>query len=169
MARKKSVPDSVFENAERDYKNLKEGRVALKLMAIIAYKEHTSESISKIFKISQRHFQKLVKDYQELGLEGLIQHGRGHNASKLNKTELGEIKRWILESKTKAGKQIHWTLLKLKNEIKSVFGIDISTVAIWNHLHTINLVVKMPRPTHYKGDKEKQEEFKKNSTPPFRK
>ena len=70
-------------------------------MAIIAYKDHTSETISKIFKISQRHFLKIVHDYQAFGIEGLIQHPRGHNASKLNESpvrrnktvDIGKVKR----------------------------------------------------------------------------
>lgn len=162
MPRRKSLPDAVFEKAEQDFKNLKDGKVAIKLMAIIAYKEHTSETIARIFKISQRHFLKIVHQYQALGIEGLIQHPRGHNASKLNKSQLEEIKQWVLESKTSEGRQVHWTLLKLKNEIARVYNIEISTVAIWNHLHAMGLVVKVPRPSHYKGNKEKQDEFKKN-------
>ena len=49
MARPKMVSISVFENASSDYQKLKNGNVALKLMAIMAYKDHTSEVVSKIF------------------------------------------------------------------------------------------------------------------------
>ena len=161
MARHKSIPDSVFENAERDFQRLKGGKIAGKLMAILAYKEETSETVSRIFRMSQRHFLKLVHDYQKYGIEALINQPRGHNASKLNEEQLSEIKLWMVERKTKDKLHIHWTLSKLQQAIKSNYNIDISTVAIWNHLHSLGLVVKVPRPKHHKGDKVKQEDFKK--------
>ena len=162
MPRSKAIQDIVFENAEKDFQKLKGSRTAMKLMAILAYRDQTSETVAKIFKISQRHFLKLVHDYKIYGIEGLTNHPRGHNASKLNQDQLQEIKLWVLESRTGDKLRVHWTLSKLQQEIQIKFNIKISTVAIWNHLHSLGLVVKMPRPNHYKGDKEKQEEFKKN-------
>ena len=159
MARPKMVSISVFENASSDYQKLKNGNVALKLMAIMACKDHTSEVVSKIFKFSQRHFLKILHDYKEHGLEGLMNQPRGHNASKLSKEQLEEIKQWILDSTTQDKQHIHWTLEKLKSEIEKKYNVTISKVAIWNHLHALGLSVRVPRPSHVKGDKAKQEDF----------
>lgn len=162
MARSKSIPESLFEQAQHDFNSIKDSKVLLKLMAILAYKDNTSEAVAKIFHLSQRHFQKIIHDYQLNGIDALRQHPRGHNPSKLNKPQLAEIKQWIISCKNKNGKEVNWTLSKLQKEIKTRFHIEISTVAIWNHLHAMGLVIKVPRPTHHKGSKEKQAEFKKN-------
>ena len=162
MPRNKSINESVFENAEKDLKELKGSRIAIKLMAILAYKDHTSEDVSRVFKLSQRHFLKIVHDYKNYGIEGLVNHPRGHNASKLSKEQLSDIRTWVVESKTGDNSHVHWTLAKLQKEILAKYNVRISTVAISNHLHSLGLVVKMPRPNHYKGDKEKQDDFKKN-------
>ena len=162
MARSKSIPDSLFEQAEQDLCSIKDSKVVMKLMAILSYKDNTSEAIAKIFHLSQRHFQKIVHDYQLNGIDALRQHPRGHNPSKLNKSHLDEIKQWVISCKNKNGKEVNWTLPKLQKEIKTRFDVEISKVAIWNHLHAMGLVIKVPRPTHHKGNKEKQADFKKN-------
>lgn len=162
MARRKAIPESIFEQAKHDFDSIEDSKVVLKLLAILAYKDNTSEAVAKIFQLSQRHFQKIIHDYQLYGIDALMQHPRGHNPSKLNDSQLDEIKQWIISCKNKKGKEINWTLLKLQKEIKNHFDIEISTVAIWNHLQAMRLVIKSPRPTHHKGNKEKQDDFKKN-------
>ncbi|MFH0735497.1 MAG: winged helix-turn-helix domain-containing protein [bacterium] len=163
MSRPKiSVDDALIQKATEELRKIEEGKLAIKLKAIIAYKKHNAELVAEVFQISIRNLFLWVNRFKEYGVEGLIDSPRGHNPSKLTQVQLEKIKEWIISCKTPDGKDIHWTLLKLKLHIQEQFKIFISTVALWNHLHAIGLSVKRPRPKHYKSDKEKQEDFKKN-------
>lgn len=105
MARRKAIPESIFEQAKHDFDSIEDSKVVLKLLAILAYKDNTSEAVAKIFQLSQRHFQKIIHDYQLYGIDALMQHPRGHNPSKLNDSQLDEIKQWIISCRIKKAKK----------------------------------------------------------------
>lgn len=52
---------------------------------------------------------------------------------------------------------------KLQSLIKKNFDIEISLVGIWKNVQKMNFSHITARSVHYKQDKEKLEEFKKNS------
>jgi transposase len=45
------------------------------------------------------------------------------------------------------------------------FNVEMSLVGIWKNVKKMNFSHIAPRPLHYKQDKQKLEEFKKNSQP----
>ena len=57
----------------------------------------------------------------------------------------------------------HWTVLQMSEWINEEFGINIKPNTVQYRLHRANYSWKTNRPSPYKGDKEKQDTFKKTS------
>lgn len=164
MARpKNSLSPDLLVQAEEDYKTLKDGALATRLKAIIAYAEHSAEEIAAIFKVSPRSIFRWVHTYRAQGLEGLRDQPKGHYPSKFTAQQKATILSWVTSGKAATGNAVHWTVKRLQHEIQEVYGITISQPGLWKNLRKWNLVIKKPRPVHDKTDPATQTAFKKNS------
>lgn len=162
MARpKRSVDEEIVLKAEEEFKKLGEGKVALRLRAIMAFGDNGVEEVTRILRVSPRSVFRWVKAFRENGIDGLKERHKGHYSPKLTATQKKRIKEWILGTKDSKGEDIHWTLKKLEREVHREFGVVISSVALWRNLRKMSLTIRKPRPVHAKADKEKQEAFKK--------
>jgi transposase len=83
---------------------------------------------------------------------------RAAKKSKLNEQRTKELIRLITASDGQ-----NWTLLKLQKLIQKKYGIEISKAGIWKILKKLGFSHITARPIHHKQDREKLEEFKKNS------
>jgi len=81
--------------------------------------------------------------------------------SKLTSAQKAEILSWLDAGKTAHGEYIHWTLERLRYAISEAFGVTLGINTIWVWLRKENLKLKVPRPQHYKADKQAQEALKK--------
>ena len=164
MGRNKSLLNSdIIQLVESDLSDIKDSESIMKLTAIKAAYYHKESEVASIFNIARSTLARWISNYKKFGFEGLKNKSRGHNPSKLSIDEKNKIKEWILNSIDSKGNQIHWTLKKLIKEIMIVFNKEITKTPLWLTLKSLNLSVKSPRPKHYKSDKEKQLDFKKNS------
>ncbi len=165
MARpKKSLSKERLMQAEKDFHTLKDGALATRLKAIIAYADHSAEDIATILNVSPRSIFRWIKTYTLHGLEGLRDQPKGHYPSKFTARQKDAIITWITSGKDATGKQVHWTVKKLQHAIQDTYGIAISQPGLWKNLRKWNLVLKKPRPVHENTDSATQEAFKKNST-----
>jgi transposase len=164
MARtQKSVDENTINSIQKDLNSIKHSELVIKLRAIKACYDNKIIEVAKIFGVGYSTLQGWIKSYSERGVNGLINKPKGHNPSKLSVEEEAQIKEWILSSTTNEGEFIHWTLYKLKAEIKRVFGKQVGKSPLWQRLKKMNLSPRRPRPEHKQADKAKQEDFKKNS------
>ena len=149
--------------AEKEFNKIKDGKLATQLRVIMAFEENTAEEIAKIFKVSVRTVFRWIHKFSHHGIDGLKDRPKGHYQSKLKETQKETLKAWITCGTKSTGESVHWTLEKLKSEILSQFGVELTTTGIWKNLKQMNLTLKKPRPVHHQADKEAQEAFKKNS------
>lgn len=164
MGRPKTLLNSTnLVQLQEQINNIADSEVLIKLLAIQASYSHKESEVAKIFNIARSTLLRWISNYKNYGLEGCKSKKRGHNPSKLDTEQKIIIKSWILSSKDRNDKQVHWTLERLVKEIKEVFDIEITKTPLWLTLISMNLSLKKPRPHHYKADEEKQEDFKKNS------
>ncbi len=162
MARlKKSVDKEIILKAEEEFEKLSEGKLAMRLRVIIAFGDFSSEEVAKVLKVSRRSIFRWVNGFREEGINGLMEKSKGHYKSKLTVDQKKQIKKWISNGDYK-GEKVHWTLEKLRMAVHREFGIVISTTSLWRNLRRMGLVIKSPRPIHYKADKQEQEDFKKS-------
>ena len=148
--------------AEKELNNIKDGKLATQLRAIIAFEDNTAEQIAKIFRVSVCTVFRWIKKFTSEGINGLKDQAKGHYQQKLTEPQKNQLKNWIISSINSTGESTHWTLERLASEIHTEFGVTLTTTAIWKNLKKMDLTLKKPRPVHHKADKEAQEEFKKN-------
>ena len=156
------LTEEVLLKAKQEYAKLKEGKIAKKLMAIIAYGENTGEEIGKIFMISPRTLLRWLRSFIEEGVKGLEDNRGGNYPPRLTEFQWKEVKEWILSRKAAEGQEISWTLNKLQIKIEERFGVRCGIATIKRNLNKLGIVLRRPRPVHYKSDQKEQESFKKN-------
>lgn len=162
MARpKKLISGELVKKAENELEKLKSGKLAIRLKAIIAASKSPMANVTEVLQFDKTTIFRWINNFKNGGIERLKDKPKGHKASKLNENNLNEIRKWINESRTKNGTKILWTLKKLCYHINKEWNIQISTSSLWKHLNKMKIVLRRPRPIHHKGDKNKQNEFKK--------
>ncbi len=149
--------------AEKEFNNIKDGKLATQLRAIMAFEDNTAEQIAKIFKVSGRTVFRWIKKFISQGIDGLKDQPKGHYRSKLTEPQKQQLKNWIITGTNSQGETVHWTLKRIASELQAEFGVTLTTTAIWNNLKKMKLTVKKPRPIHHQADQAAQALFKKNS------
>lgn len=162
MGRHKNIDEETILRAEERFGELKEGKMAIQLRGIIAFRDNTAEEVAGILMVTPRSIFRWVKNFKENDIEGLRERPKGHHKAKLTGEQKAQIKEWVTSRKNSKGETICWTLRKLRMELQKEFGVTISEPGLWYNLRNMGLVIKKPRPLHHKADKEEQGKFKKN-------
>jgi len=163
---KQSMSASQFESIERDIAAFPNGSVFRKLMILHSFSWLTTEEVSKAHRINPRTLFRWINRYNKYGVKGLIDRPKGHKPAILSDEMKSSIVEWVSTQKDSDGKPTHWTLDRLRGELERVYGVKISKSAMSVNLAKMKISFRRPRPTHVKGDKEKQADFKKNSRLP---
>lgn len=157
------LTNDLIESVNADLKKFKDSDVIIRLLAIKTAFNYPESEAAKIFNVSRSTLIRWISNYKEYGIEGCRNKSRGHNPSKLSNEEKFKIKQWILTSKDRHGKQVHWTLHRLIKEISIVFKKEITKTPLWLTLLSMDLRLKKTRPQHRNSNIQEREEFKKNS------
>ena len=152
----------VLEEAKREYAKLKEGKIAKKLLAIMACSEYSAQEVGKILKVSPYSIYKWIEKFSKEGVEGLRETRGGNYPQKISDVQWEEIKRIVISGKDFSGKEVNWTLKKLKQAIKIKYGVIHCIESIRRNLNKRGVVLRRPRPRHYQSKPSEQESFKKN-------
>ena len=162
MARPKTTlsPD-LARRAKADLDTLDHHGVIQKLRAIVAASKVKTATVAEVLGVATETIWRWAKAYERHGLEGLYPKPRRAKPSKLAPAQKEQVLAWIDECRTPDGKDVHWTLERLRQAIIDQFGVSLGINTIWVWLRQENRKPKAPRPQHYKGDKEAQEAFKK--------
>lgn len=140
----RKISDDILwlKQAEKEIRKIPASKPAIRLKAIIAAAYHPVEMVAEVFDVSARTVFRWQNQFKKNGLAGLIDGQRGHPLSKLSDTHKVKIKKWLQSGKNSHGKKVHWTLERLQAEIKTVFNIDISITALWNHLQKTDFSIE---------------------------
>ena len=146
------------EELKKEIKSTKDSRYQLKLRAVLMLKQgYSPKEIKKILLIAGSTYAKWIKQYNEYGKDKLKEHnsGRKEGNPKWDKKIFEALmkKLDLMEE--------YWSVPKMIEWIKKEYGVSIPDSTIEYHLHKNNYSWKSNRPSSYKGDKEKQESFKK--------
>lgn len=132
------------------------GEIRRKLQAIVSAKKYGILQVSKIYNISRDTLMRWISKFKQGGSKAFaVQAGRGVKP-KLNCEQQEQIQNVITEEGA------NLTAKKLKVIIEEMFSIGVSKSTANRLMHKLSFSYITPRPVHYKQDKEKQEEFKKN-------
>jgi transposase len=163
MARPKEIIDQdLVEQAQKQLKRFKDGKVYMRLLAIVRAGDHPIVEVAAFFGVTRGTISRWIRSFCKDGVEGLFDRAKGHNPSKLSNEQKQIINRWIETASDAGGEPVHWTLEKLQQHVKRHFGVQISIFPLWLHLHKMGFRQKIPRPVHHKADPKVQQAFKKN-------
>jgi len=147
-----------IEELKREIKNAKDGRYSLRLRCVLLKKEGKStKEIQENLLVSRGFIAKWIHRYNEEGLEALKYR---HTGGKKEVWTIKYFKELFEELDKNRG---FWTIKKMQKFIEKKHNVKIPEESIRRKLHKYKYSWKTSRPNPYKGDKEKQEEFKKNS------
>ena len=147
-----------IEELRREIRRTKDGRYSLRIQSVILRKEGKStKEIEKTLQISRDTFSRWIHRYNEKGLEGLKDKKREGRKEKWGNELFKELFEELDENKG------FWTIKKMQKFIEEKHKVKIPDESIRRKLHKVGYSWKSSRPSPYKGDREKQEEFKKKS------
>ena len=101
-----------------------------------------------------------IRSFEKHGIAGLETKAKNPRKPKLSDVQKEKIKLMIENDP-------NLTMKALKLIILKEFKVEMSLVGIWKNVKKMNFSHITARPLHYKQDKQKLEEFKKNSHPKF--
>jgi transposase len=157
MARQtKAISEELLKKCQERLKrigpNAEAGR---KLQAIISARRHGIKKVAEIFDVTRQTIMDWIQAFEKEDVEGFrVKAGRGRKP-KVDEKIRKELVEWIKKEGWKM------TSERLKQEIEKSHGIVIGLSSANRLLHELGFSHITGRPTHYKQDKSKQEEFKK--------
>ncbi len=163
---KQSIDSSTLEAIEQAISSIPNGAVVRKLTILSSFSWLKTEEIAKAYRINPRTLFRWISQFKDQGVEGLVDKPKGHKPALLTDEMKSQLVQWITTQTDSDGKQVFWTLDKLRAELERVYAVKISKPALSVNLAKMKIRFKRPRPTHIMADKEKQAEYKKNSKLP---
>ena len=152
----KETHGHAIAEAARVVKTIPFSKATIKLQAISAVSHSTINKVSEVFNIANTTLKFWIRTFEKSGIEGLETKVKNPKKPKLDLTQKEQIRSWI-ESDPNI------TMKKLQSMIGKNFNIEISLVGIWKNVQKMDFAHITARSVHYKQDKEKLAEFKKNS------
>lgn len=156
------------EELKAEVKKTKDEKYKTRLKAIIKVKEEknkTRKDISNELVMSHHTLAKWIKKYNKSGIGALKTKKTGRPKGKAKWDD--KIFKKLTKEIDKANQ--YWSVRIMADWLKKNEKIKIPESTIWYRIIQLGYSNKSSRPYPYKGDKEKQEEFKKRaSRPPYR-
>ncbi len=151
------LTESICNKAAASLKEMgSAGIIAVKLKAIISAKEHGIKKVAEILKISKTSLTFWIKRFDKNAAAGLLARPKKPRSSILNKKQRLLISKWISNDP-------NLTINKIRLKIIKEMGVSISKTTVHRMTKNTGFSHITARSVHYKQDKEKLEEFKKNS------
>jgi len=149
---------NTIEELKKEIREAKNGRYALRVQCIKLKKEgKRTKEIEEALLISRDAVSRWVRRYNKEGLEGLKSKKPTGRKEKWNDDLFKELFEELNKNRG------FWTIKKMQKFIKEKHNIKIPEESLRRKIHKAKYSWKTSRPNPYKGDKQKQEEFKKNS------
>lgn len=156
-AKSKLLDDLLIIRAHEGIKELgKSATISRKLQAIIAAKTHGISKVASIYNVTNKTLAFWIKSLSNGSLLDLAPKPKATRLPLLNKDSESIIARWLENDP-------NLTIKKIRLMIQKEMGIEVSKSTVHRSLKKLGLSHITARSQHYKQDKEKLEEFKKNS------
>lgn len=145
------------------YKNEKDSKAKIRLLAIILRKEGKSLSeISSSIKKPIMTISDWLRKVEKEGLHRIYNSKKSGRPTRLTKQQLNELEKVLDESPEKQGIPFKmWTTSLIQYIIKKLFGVMYKVRNILNIVKKLGFSFKVPRQENIKKKKKAVEEFKK--------
>ncbi|HON32855.1 MAG TPA: helix-turn-helix domain-containing protein, partial [Candidatus Syntrophosphaera thermopropionivorans] len=93
----------------------------------------------KAFRINPRTLFRWISQFKDQGVEGLVDKPKGRKPALLTDEMKRQLVQWIETKKDSDGKEVSWTLDKLRAELEKVYSVKISKPALSVNLAKMNI------------------------------
>jgi transposase len=153
----KFLDDSVVLRAKEGLKELgKSAIISRKLQAIISARVHGISKVASIYNVTNKTLTFWIKSLRNGSIADLKPKPKSTRLVLLGEVEKKIIQKWL-------GKEPNLTIKKIRLLIKKEMKIEVSKSTVHRLIRKLGFSHITARPIRYKQDKEKLEEFKKNS------
>ena len=158
MKRLELKDHNTIDELKREIRLSKDGRYSLRVQCILLRKEGLKpKEIERRLLISRDAYRRWIAKYNEYGLQGLKTKVKTTFYRKWDSSLFKELYQELDKNNQ------WWTIKKMQEFIKNKHNVKIPRESIRRIVKQAGYSWKTSRPTPYKGIKEVQEEFKKNS------
>lgn len=115
------------------------------------------DTVCKINDVCERTLQRWIADFNDYGIDGLVDHertGRPPALSPEHRTELAAL----IEEPQRAG-YAHWTGRKFHGYLRGTLGIDVAYSTVIRYLHEQDFALKVPQPWPDRQDEAQRRAF----------
>jgi transposase len=106
--------------------------------------------------LSLRQVQRVWKNYQHHGLEGILQTRMKGYSGKLSMTQISHLRRYLLDDQAS-------TLADIQAYLAGSLGVEYTIGGVFDLCKRLKIKLKTGRHVHYKQDADALEAFKKTS------
>jgi transposase len=153
----KLLDDSVVLKAREGLKELgKSALISRKLQAIISAKTHGISKVATIYNITNKTLTFWIKSLKNGSLSDLSAKAKATRKPLIDDSVSAIIQKWLNEDS-------ELTIKKVRLMIEKEMGIKTSKSTVHRLMQKLGFAHITARSVHYKQDKGKLEEFKKNS------
>ena len=97
-----------------------------KLTILSSYSWLKTEDIAKAYRINPHTLFRWISQFKDQGVEGLVDKPKGNKPALLTDEMKRQLVQWITTQKDSDGKQVSWTLDKVRAEEEIVYSVKIS-------------------------------------------
>ena len=147
--------------AKKALDQIEDAKLVRRLQSIIALERHENSVVAEVMGTTTRSLSSWVRRFQCAGVSGLIDKPKKARKTKLSDEARQQVFQWVDQRKDPKGKEVTWTLEKLKATIEDTYAVSMAVSGIWKMLQKEGFVLKVPRPKHRKSSPEAITAFKK--------
>ena len=159
----KIIKHNTIDELKKEIKRTEPNRYKIRLQTILLSMQRTFyKDILKTLSISSRSYYSWIYRYNKGGLKSLKHYSKGGRPKGSSKYNSQIFIKLFKELDTM---QEYWSIIKMQKFIYDTHSVSIPNETLRKIVKRAGYSYKSNRPSPYKGDKEKQETFKKTLSP----
>jgi transposase len=156
------LPNVSLQELERLYAAENRAKPKIRLLCAIHRKKGASlDDIAEITSLKRATVHSILRRFQQRGVGGKDAIKQTGRPPFLNPNQRKEIVRYLQKGPPKNRTGL-WSTKEVQEFIKQKYGVEYTSVHIWELLKALGFTLQKPRPRHHKApDPEELERFKK--------
>src|SRR3989338_7956586 len=149
------LTDEQVRILKQAHRTIRDKKLADRIKAVLSLNAgYEYSQVAKILLLDEVTLRRYVKQYQEKGIEGLLEYRYAGGKTSLTSNQEGELRVFLRDNTQRTAKDV-------ANHIWKTYGISFSLIGITKLLHRLGFTYKKPKVIPGKADRAKQEAFLK--------
>jgi len=149
------LTDEQVRILKQAHKTIRDKKLADRIKAVLSLNAgYEYSQVAKILLLDEVTLRRYVKQYQEKGIEGLLEYRYAGGKTNLSVKQEEDLKAFLRDHTQRTAKDV-------AEHIRKAYGISFSLIGITKLLHRLGFTYKKPKIIPGKANRAKQEEFLK--------